>query len=94
MERLLGCSIIREGQTYAGFRSHADLRREMGDKNPYNSNPYDDEGFYTNKREFVSRTEAQLVALASGQLSSAMQRRMLSSDINWDYSPAKKSVSK
>lgn len=83
-ERLTGCSIRRDGVVHTGFRSHANLRDSLGDKNAYVSNPNDDEGFATDLREFVDRDEAMLVALESGQLSSAMSRRMLSSDLNWD----------
>lgn len=83
-ERLTGCAIRRNGAVHVGFRSHANLRSSLGDKNPYVSNLNDDEGFATDLREFIDREEAMLVALDSGQLSSAMSRKMLSSDLNWD----------
>lgn len=84
MERLTACSIRRGGAVHVGFRSHANLRSSLGDANPYVSNLYDEEGFATDTKEFVSRDEAMLIALESGQLSSAMSRSMLSSDLNWD----------
>lgn len=87
-ERLTSCAIRRNGVLYGQgvpyFRSHAALRDSLGDKNPYVSNLDDEEGFVTTLQEFVTRDEAMLVALDSGQLSSAMSRKMLSSDLNWD----------
>lgn len=84
IERLYACSIRRNGAVHVGFRSHADLRRSLGDANPYVSNLNDEEGFASTEREFIERDEAMLVALECGQISSAMSRRMLSSDLTWD----------
>lgn len=86
--RLTSCGIIRDGVTHGMgipyFRSHANLRSSLGDKNPYVSNLNDEEGFVTDTKEFVSRDEAMLIAVESGQLSQAQGRKLLSSDLNWD----------
>lgn len=82
-ERLESAAIWREGKTHSGHRSHYQLRASLGDDSPHVSNPNDVEGFMTNKNRFVSRQEAQDIAVASGQLQAPQGRPLLSSDINW-----------
>jgi hypothetical protein len=85
-ERLVSAAIIRNDNCEGGFRSHAEIRRALGDENPYDSKPGDQEGFLTSKARFVSRRAAVSVGLASGQLPRMWEgcgRELLSSDIDW-----------
>ena len=91
-ERLLTCAIIRGGIQESGDigGTHADIRRRLGDENPYEPKRGDVEGFLTTDRRFVHRLEAAAVAFAAGQSTISM-RELLSSDIDWDgrKAPAK-----
>ena len=81
-ERLVACGIIRDGVTHSyGFKSHAEVRRRMGDEDPYTSKHGDEEGFITSNDRFVSRREANFIAVEVGQ-SVLMDRKFLSSDVN------------
>lgn len=84
VEYLVGVAIIRDGveHTYPGG-SHSDIRRTLGDANPYKSTPGDAEGFYTSKGNVVSRWEALSIGIKSGQVKSMSNRELLSSDVNW-----------
>lgn len=82
VERLVACAIIRDGVTHSyGFRSHAEIRRRLGDSDPYKSQRSDREGFITSNDRFVSRQEAKVIGVESGQCSD-MSRELLSSDVN------------
>jgi len=82
VERLVACAIIRDGVTHSyGFRSHAEIRRRLGDSDPYKSQRSDREGFITSTDRFVSRQEAKMIGVESGQCSD-MSRELLSSDVN------------
>ena len=83
VERLKCAAIQRDGKVHDGLRSHYELRRSLGDANPQASNLKDVEGFLTSTGRFVTREEAQDVALAAGQIRSAQRRPLLSSDIDW-----------
>lgn len=83
-ERLKCAAIQRDGRVHDGLRSHYELRRSLGDASPQTSNLDDVEGFLTSRGRFVTREEAQDVALAAGQISSRQGRPLLSSDIHWD----------
>lgn len=82
LERLVSVAIIRNGETFKGFKSHAELRRSMNDEDPYVSKRSDVEGFWTSNERFVTRREGNRIASDAGQCP-IMQRDMLSSDINW-----------
>jgi hypothetical protein len=85
-ERLIEAAIRRDSQIHAGFKSHAEIRRALGDEDPYMSRRSDQEGFLTNSGRFISRDEAVIVGLASGQLPPMWEdcsRMLLSSDIRW-----------
>lgn len=85
-ERLASVAIERDGKVHDGLKSHYELRCSLGDENPAKSGPMDNEGFMTSRGRFVSREEARLVGVASGQLSPGWAqagRKLLSSDINW-----------
>ena len=83
-ERLVGSAIIRgeEMKTWTEG-GHYNIRAAWGDDDPTKTKPGDREGFVTSTGRFVSRAEAQDVAVASGQLRSKMGRPLLSSDLNW-----------
>jgi len=82
LERLVACAIVRGGNTYSyGFKSHADIRRELGDKNPYTSTVGDREGFLTSTDRFVGRYEANKIGAKAGQCV-RMERQFLSSDVD------------
>jgi hypothetical protein len=83
VERLKCAAIVRDGKVHDGLRSHYELRSAMGDPMPQTSNLNDTEGFLTTSGRFVTREEAQDVALAAGQIRSAPRRQLLSSDIDW-----------
>lgn len=87
-ERLTGCAIRRNREWHApeGCRSHAEVRRLLGDENEYQSRPGDVEGFITSEGRHVGRSEAVIVGIGSGQVPPAwrgVSRELLSSDINW-----------
>lgn len=83
VERLKCCAIQRDGKVHDGLRSHYELRQSLGDPMPQTSNLSDVEGFLTTKGRFLTRDEAQEVALAAGQIRSLQRRPLLSSDIDW-----------
>jgi hypothetical protein len=83
-ERLVAAAIKRNGETHSGgFKSHAEVRKWLGDANPYDSNPADIEGFITNTGRFLDRAVARMLAIDAGQVSPSFNRELLSSDINW-----------
>jgi hypothetical protein len=84
-ERLVSVAIMRGGQLHKGFKAHWELRASIDPTNrePTAHVPGDVEGFYTSKDRFVTRREAQFVAVAAGQLSGLMGRDLLSSDLDW-----------
>jgi hypothetical protein len=83
-ERLASCAIIRDGITHHGRRSHAEIRRGLGDADAYDQKyrPNDTEGFMTSIGRFVTRQEAKIVGEAAGQCRPTV-RELLSSDITW-----------
>ena len=83
VERLKSAAIMRAGEVHDGGRSHYDVRRSLEDESPHISNHEDVEGFLTSAGRFVTRAEAQDVALAAGQIRSLQGRPLLSSDIIW-----------
>lgn len=82
MEHLVECAIERDGVISHGFQSHAELRRSLGDEDPYAKNPVGLHGFWTSEGRFVTRREGNRIASNAGQCP-IMQRDMLSSDIDW-----------
>ena len=84
-ERRVSVAIIRNGVTESrGFKTHADLRRALGDENPYNQKRDDIEGFLTSEGRFVDRQEAKRIAVHCGQLDQwwlNVSRKLLSSDL-------------
>jgi hypothetical protein len=81
-ERLVSCAIIRGGETHSyGFKSHADIRRKLGDQDYYASNSSDEEGFMTSHGRFVGRSEANIIGSETGQCV-RMTRKFLSSDVD------------
>ncbi len=80
-ERLVSVALMRAGRLEHGHNSHAKLRQQLGDANPYASTPGDQEGFYTSAGRFVTRREAAQVALGAGQIHASMARELLSSDV-------------
>ncbi len=77
---IVDCAIRRGGVEHSGFRTHADLRRELGDKNPYMKKTDDVEGFMDNTGSFCDRDTARRIAVEAGQCM-PMRRELLSSDI-------------
>jgi hypothetical protein len=86
-ERLTAVAIQRKGETFSqNFRSHYQLRCWLSDPNPQVSTPGDLDGFLTSTGRFVTRKEARLIAIESGQVSEHWKtatRDILSSDVNW-----------
>lgn len=85
LPRLVSVAIMRDGTLHKGFKSHAELRRSLGDKDPYKSTPGDEEGFYTSDEQFVPRHRAKYIAADAGQARpeiARMGREFLSSDID------------
>lgn len=86
VERLHGVAIKGpDGRAMAMARgSHSDLRRQ------YNIVEHDtdfEHGFMTDASRFVTRNEARIIAVASGQLGpqwAKAGREVLSSDVDWD----------
>lgn len=92
-ERLVSAAIVRLGETHHGHRSHADVRRALGDTDPYIPKGADLEGFYTSENRFVTRRQAVPIAIGAGQISSSwkgVSRELLSSDINWKIAEPEK----
>ena len=79
--RIVSCGIMRDGEIHKGYRSHADIRRQLGDENPYLFKKTDTEGFITSEGLFVDRDIAKHIASAAGQCTH-MARELLSSDIH------------
>ena len=86
---IVSCAIIRNGETHSGWKSHAEIRRFLGDSDPYKSKKTDFEGFLTRTGEVVSRCHAAVLAHESGQISRVSSRDLLSSDLNWWGKPKK-----
>ena len=83
--RLVCCAFMRDGELHQGFQSHSELRRSLGDANPYESNPKDTYGFMTSEGEFVNRYRASFIAAEAGRAHASvagMGRDFLSSDID------------
>lgn len=81
-ERLVSCAIKRNDVVHSyGFKSHADIRRKLGDDDYYASKAEDEEGFLTSNERFVSREEANKIGFLAGQCQS-MSRKFLSSDVD------------
>lgn len=89
VERLVAAAILRDGKVMErGAKSHWELRMYLNPENYDHSTaiPGDLEGFVTSTGRFVDRSEAKLVAVASGQVNPRWkfaERDLLSSDINW-----------
>jgi len=87
-EHLVGCSLERDevvhGRTLDRYRSHSDIRRELGDENPYNERPGDVCGFVTNTGRFVGRREGSVIAVLAGQAPPMYEdTQIMSCDIAW-----------
>lgn len=85
-ERIIGCA-LRRGDNVLGtenqFKSHSDIRRALGDTDPYTEKPDDTPGFFTSKHRIVGRLEASVIAVEAGQaMPSQRGRNILSSDID------------
>lgn len=84
-ERLVACCLKRGGGMISrALKSHAEIRRFLGDANPYVEKPGDECGFFTSTGRYVNRREAAAVGRLSGQLPPNFDREVLSSDIDWD----------
>lgn len=82
-ERLVCCAIERDGTTHGGgYRTHADLRRALGDSNPYQPRVTDRMGYLTSTGRFVGRIEAAEIARLAGQTAS-QSIELLSCDVDW-----------
>lgn len=83
-ERLIAAAIRRDGTVYSGSaRTHADVRRQIGDDDIYLSKRGDTEGFFTSAGRFVDRATARMIAIDAGQIPASFSRELLSSDVNW-----------
>jgi hypothetical protein len=92
-ERLVSCAFYRyppkfdgDPVLHKGFKSHADLRRSLGDEDPYTQPKTDRCGFWTSKDRFVSRATAVEIGQNCGQVPARFGRELLSSDIIWGAS--------
>lgn len=87
LEFLTGCALYRDGVLHGEttvYRSHAEIRRKLEDRNPYEENPGDESGFMTNTGRFVGRIEASTIAVLAGQAAPMYEgRKILSGDITW-----------
>lgn len=85
-ERLVACCLKRDGGMISrALKSHAEIRRFLGDANPYVERPGDECGFFTSTGRYVNRREAAPVGVRSGQLPEGWgDREVLSSDIEWE----------
>lgn len=81
VERLVSVAIKRGDEIHKGFKSHAELRRSLGDENPYENTPGDLCGFWTSHDRFLLRHQANRVGAAAGQCQ-LMGREFLSSDVD------------
>ncbi|WP_315740070.1 MULTISPECIES: hypothetical protein [unclassified Bradyrhizobium] len=87
-ERLACVAIKRDGEVKGGLRSHYELRQSIdpNDPDPRVGKPDDIDGFLTSTGRFVTRKEARIIGIESGQLHHSWKdakRDVLSSDINW-----------
>lgn len=82
-ERLISAAIVRNGVCHGSARSHADIRRALGNTPPYERAPGDIEGFLTSRNRFVDRDTARSIAIAAGQVAPSFNRELLSSDVRW-----------
>jgi hypothetical protein len=82
-ERLECAALLRGGVLHSGPRSHYEIRSSLGDSNPQASNLLDVEGFLTTTGRFVTRAEAQGVAVAAGQIRERQYQPLPSSDVDW-----------
>jgi len=81
VERLVSVAIKRGDDIHKWFRSHAELRSSLGDKNPYEPTPGDIAGFWTSEGRFLQRHQANRVGHAAGQCQ-IIGREFLSSDVD------------
>lgn len=82
---LVACGLIRHGDELgqgAGYRSHAEIRRALGDENPYVEREGDICGFWSSEGKFLTRYQASFVGAAAGQVSREGYA-ILSSDVSW-----------
>lgn len=86
IERLVSCALIRDGVTHRGFRSHSDLRGQLGDEDLYQPKRSDQYGFWTTELRFVSRWEAARIGYEAGQARTPSVE-LLSSEVTWDAKP-------
>jgi hypothetical protein len=86
IERLICCALNRDGVTHKGFRSHSDLRGQLGDEDPYKEKCGDEYGFWTSCERFVNRWESAAVAYGAGQTRTP-DVKLLSSEVEWDAKP-------
>lgn len=84
-ERLICVAIMRDGQIHGIIErcfSHADLRRSLGDDDPYQRRAGDVEGFWTSAPRFVDRRQAAQIAYLAGQ-TAVEYHSLLSSEVRW-----------
>lgn len=82
-EKLVSCAIMRPDMTICkGFRSHWELRANLGYEDPSKFERGDIPGFWTSKDRFVERSEAMNIAYHAGQVRQLQQREFLSSDVD------------
>lgn len=80
--RIKSCAIIRNDELISGpFKSHSEVRRYLGDEDPYTEKKTDEHGFMTSGNVFVNRRAATQVAFNAGQ-TRVCERELLSSDID------------
>lgn len=86
-EGLVGCALERDGDIHGRekhYRSHSDIRRDLGDADPYSERHSDVCGFLTTKGRFVGRREGSVIAVLAGQaLPMYEDTNILSCDIRW-----------
>ena len=86
-EYLTGCVIRRGGVLHGDlrvFRSHSEIRRSLGDEDPYTERPGDEHLFVTNRGRLIGRIEGSTVAVLAEQAAPMYEgRAILSSDITW-----------
>jgi hypothetical protein len=84
-EMIMACALVdAQGNLHHGFKSHSDLRVNLGRDQPYTADVTDTYGFWTSNNRFVTREQAKEIGVASGQLTKqwlTVGRDLLSSDI-------------
>lgn len=87
-EYLVGCYVERQGMVFGdlatAYRTHSDVRRKIGDANPYEETPGDICGYITSEGRMVGRREGSTIAVLAGQAAPMYDGTdILSCDIAW-----------